>query len=48
MAGSLIEGAVDLLNRFLSKGGVSDTLSPSKIVQAIPKVDMEQKNISFG
>ena len=44
---SLIEGLVDLLKRFLSKDGVYDTLSTQKIAEGIPKVDMEQKNISF-
>ena len=45
MTRSPIDGVVDLLNSFPSKYGVSDTLSPSKIVEGRPKVDMEQKII---
>ena len=45
---SIIEVVIDLLNRFLSKVGVSDTLSPLRIVEGRPKVDMGQKNITFG
>ena len=45
---SLIEVVLDLLNTFSSKDGVSDTLSPSTIVEVRSKVDMGQKNIVFG
>ena len=44
---SLVELVVDLLNRFLSKDRVSDTLTPSIIVELIPKLDKEQKIYSF-
>ena len=40
MTRSLIEGVVDLLNRFPSKDLVYDTLSTSKIVKGRPKVDI--------
>ena len=45
---SLKEVLVDLLKRFPSKDGVSDTLISSKIVEGRPKVDMGQKSIAFG
>ena len=38
---------VDLLNRFPSKYGVYDTLSPSTIVEVGPKFDMGQKKMDF-
>ena len=40
---SLLEGLLDLLNKLPFKYGVSDTLSPSKIVEGRPKVDTGQK-----
>ena len=45
---SPIEDVVDFLKHFPSKDGFSDTLSQSKIVEGIPKVDMGKKNIAFG
>ena len=48
MTRSLIEGLVDLLNGLPSKYGVSDTLSPSTIMEGRPNVDMGQKMIAFG
>ena len=43
MATFIKEVVVDFLNRFPSKGGVPDTLSPSEIVEGRPKVDMVHK-----
>ena len=48
MIGSPIEGTVDFLDMFLSKEVVSDTLSPSKIVEERTKLYMGQKKIEFG
>ena len=48
MTRSLIEGVVDLLNRFPSKYGVSGTLSSSTILEGRPKLDMEQKKTDFS
>ena len=45
---SLIDGVVDLLNRFPSKYRMSDTLRPSTIVEVRLTVYMVQKNIAFG
>ena len=45
---SLIDAVVDFLNVFPSKDVDSDTLSPSKIVEVRPKVDIGHKNIAFG
>ena len=47
MAISLIYGLVDLLNRLPYKDVVYDTLSPSTIVEVIPKMEMGQKKIAF-
>ena len=44
---SLLEGLLDLLNKLPFKYGVSDTLSPSKIVEGRPKVDTGQKKNIF-
>ena len=36
------------MGRIPSKEGVSDTLSPPKILEVISKVDMGHKKIAFG
>ena len=48
MKRSLIEGVVDILNMLPPRDRVSDTLSPSKIVEGRLKLDMGQKKIAFG
>jgi hypothetical protein len=48
MIRSLIEGIVDVLNAFPSSGGISDTLSPSTIVEGKPKLDLSKDIIVFG
>ena len=45
---SLIEGLVYVLNKLPSIDRVSDTLIPSTILEGIPKLDMGEKNVSFG
>ena len=40
--------AVRWINQFPSKGGISDQLSPSKILEGIDDPDMNIKRISFG
>ena len=45
---SLIEGVLYLLNMLPYKYEVLDTLSPSTIVEGIPKVDLGYKMIAFG
>ena len=48
ITGSLIKVLVELLNSFLSKDGMSDTLCPSTIVEGRPESDMGHKKIAFG
>ena len=48
MVRSLVEGMVAMMNTFPSKQGVSDTLSPSNIVEGKPKLDLKRKMITFG
>ena len=48
MVRSLVEGAVNVLNTFPSKQGISTTLSPSAIVEGKPKLDLSKKMISCG
>ena len=48
MVRSLIEGIVDILDAFPSKGSVSNTLSPSTIVEGKPKMDLSKNIIVFG
>ena len=45
---SPIEVVLYLMNRLQYKYGVSDTLSPSTIVEVRPNLDMGQKKIYFG
>ena len=48
MVRSLVEGVVNILNYFPSKNGLSNTLSPSTIVEGKPKMDFGRDMISFG
>ena len=48
MVRSLIEAIVEMLNAFPSKGSISDTLSPSTIVEGKPKLDLSKDIIVFG
>ena len=48
MVKSLVEGVVGMMNAFPSKQGISDTLSPSTIVEGKPKLDLKSKMITFG
>ena len=44
----LIESRVSWLNRFPSKNGISQTLSPATLVLGHPKPDMNGKRLPFG
>ena len=48
MVKSLVEGVVGMMNAFPSKQGISDTLSPSTIVEGKSKLDLKRKIITFG
>ena len=48
MVKSLVEGVVGMMNAFPSKQGISDTLSPTTIVEGNPKLDLKRKIITFG
>ena len=48
MTQHLVESRVSWLNRFPSKNGVSDTMSPASIVLGHGKPDMKIKRIPFG
>ena len=48
MIRSLIEGIVDTMNAFPSEGSVSETLSPSTVVEGKPKLDLSKYIIVFG
>ena len=48
MIRSLVESVVGMMNAFPSKQGISDTLSPSTIVEGKPKLDLKRKIITFG
>lgn len=44
----LVVGAVKWINRFPSKGGISDTLSASKIIEGTSDPDIGIKRVPFG
>ena len=48
MVRSLVEGVVGMMNAFPSKQGISNTLSPSTIVEGKAKLDLARKMITFG
>ena len=48
MVRSLIEGGMDIIKAFPSKNSISDTVSPSTIVEGKPKLDFSKPKISFG
>ena len=48
MVRSLIEGITDTINAFPSEGSISETISPSTIVQGTTKLDLSKDIIVFG
>lgn len=45
---SLAEHIVDLLNSFLSKHSVSETMGPAEIVEGTTKIDLKQNRLPYG
>ena len=48
MIRSVVESAVNLLNLFPSKNGISDQLGPVEIVEGRNKLDLSQNSLEFG
>ena len=48
MVQSLIAGVLKSLNTFPSKGSISETMSPSMILEGKPNSDMSKQRIAFG
>ena len=48
MTTHVVRSAVNWINRFPSKGGLSETLSPAKIIDGLDDPDMKVKRLGFG
>ena len=45
---AMVDHVVEMMNRFVTKNGLSDTLSPAELVEGVDKIDLSHRQILFG